>query len=104
MLEADQRPDGPARVDRCIARGDWGQVAAEDQQANTWSPAHGERLLSADRVGDGITVWAITDRDRSATMIRIPDAYTTQTAVAAALGGFIVIIGMFPPIYCACSH
>jgi hypothetical protein len=55
-------------------RGDWGDVGPEDWQANDWSLAHGERLVSSFTI-DGVTVWIVTERDRSSTCILTPDEY-----------------------------
>ncbi len=55
-------------------RGDWGEVDREDWCANDWSVVNGERLLSAYTVGDE-RVWVLTERDRSATTILLPDEY-----------------------------
>jgi hypothetical protein len=55
-------------------RGDWGEVGREDWRANDWSLANGERLLSAYTVG-AVKVWLITERDRSATTLLLPDEY-----------------------------
>jgi hypothetical protein len=54
--------------------GDWGIVDAEDKAANDRALIHGERLLSAYPVGDG-KVWVITEWDRSATTILLPEEY-----------------------------
>ena len=56
--------------------GDWGEVDAEDRNANEWSLVHGERLLSAYTMSDGKTkFWIITERDRSATTFLLPEEY-----------------------------
>lgn len=57
------------------ARGDWGEVCDEDKQANDWALANNERLLSAYTTPDGVKLWIITERDRSATTILFPDEY-----------------------------
>lgn len=54
--------------------GDWGQVDAEDRQTNEQALAHGWRLLSAYEVG-GAKVWIITEADRSATTVLLPEEY-----------------------------
>lgn len=56
-------------------QGDWGDVDAEDQQANVVALAEGERLLSAYRTLKGTRLWIITEADRSATTILLPDEY-----------------------------
>lgn len=54
--------------------GDWGQVDAEDWKANEEAIEHGWRLLSAYEVGNA-KVWIITEADRSATTILLPEEY-----------------------------
>jgi hypothetical protein len=56
-------------------RGDWGEVGNDDKQANEQALENGERLLSAYRLKTGVKVWVITEADRSATTILLPDEY-----------------------------
>jgi hypothetical protein len=55
--------------------GDWGEVCAEDAEANEQAIHHGERLLSAYRTTEGTKLWVITEADRSATTILLPEEY-----------------------------
>ena len=55
-------------------RGDWGCVPAEDAIANNEALHNAGRLLSSYAVGDG-KVWVITEADRSATTVLLPDDY-----------------------------
>ena len=55
-------------------RGDWGDVCEEDKQANDCAIAEGERILSAYVCAD-TRIWVITDADRSATTVLLPDEY-----------------------------
>ncbi|NLE38090.1 MAG: hypothetical protein GX621_08715 [Pirellulaceae bacterium] len=57
------------------ARGDWGDVDDEDKQANEAALADGARLLSTYTTKAGATLWVITEADRSATTILLPDEY-----------------------------
>jgi hypothetical protein len=57
------------------ALGDWGCVCAEDQQVNDEALADDLRLLSAYRLNDGTKIWIITECDRSATTLLLPDEY-----------------------------
>jgi hypothetical protein len=58
------------------ARGDWGTVNATDKRANELALKEGSRLLSAYMLRDGTTkIWIITEADRSATTILLPDEY-----------------------------
>lgn len=54
--------------------GDWGNVCKDDKRENDWSLANDARLLSSYPVGDG-KVWVITESDRSATTILLPEDY-----------------------------
>lgn len=57
------------------ASGDWGELSAEDVAENEYSLEHDLRLLSAYRLGDGTRIWIITEHDRSATTILLPEEY-----------------------------
>ena len=54
--------------------GDWGDVCAEDRQANDFALTSGGRLLSAFHAG-AVKFWIITEADRSATTVCVPDEY-----------------------------
>ncbi len=54
--------------------GDWGDLCEEDKQQNEWALINGERLMSSYEFCDGC-VWIITERDRSATTILLPQDY-----------------------------
>lgn len=54
--------------------GDWGTVDASDWRANDAAVRDGDRLLSA-YVLDGERVWIITEADRSATTVLLPEEY-----------------------------
>ena len=55
-------------------RGDWGDLGAEDLQANTNALSSGDRLLSAYHY-EGTKFWVITECDRSSTTILLPEEY-----------------------------
>jgi hypothetical protein len=57
------------------ANGDWGDVCAEDKKENELSLREGFRLLSAYHLPDGCKIWIITEADRSATTILLPEEY-----------------------------
>lgn len=57
------------------AKGDWGDLDAEDKQSNEDALKHGDRLLSAYKLPTGEKVWIITEADRSSTTILRPDEY-----------------------------
>ena len=56
------------------ARGDWGDISAEDAAENDLSLREGFRLLSAYGRGDR-RIWIITEADRSVTTVLLPDDY-----------------------------
>ena len=55
--------------------GDWGDVCEEDHRENELSLKEGFRLLSVYRGTDGTKFWIITEADRSATTILLPEDY-----------------------------
>jgi hypothetical protein len=57
------------------ARGDWGDVDAEDAAANDQATVDGGRLLSAYTLADGTRLWVITEADRSASTCLLPEEY-----------------------------
>ena len=69
-LTPEEIVDGIARH----ARGDWGDIGAEDAAENERSVREGLRLLSAYGRGDR-RFWIITEADRSTTTVLMPDDY-----------------------------
>jgi hypothetical protein len=57
------------------ASGDWGDLGYDDQQENEVSLVHGFRLLSAYHTTIGEAIWILTEADRSATTILLPEEY-----------------------------
>lgn len=56
--------------------GDWGTLCDDDWEANITAVQRGLRVFSSYRVGpDQIKVWVITEADRSATTILLPEEY-----------------------------
>ena len=55
--------------------GDWGELSDEDVRENEFSLKEGLRLLSAYQTGKGQKLWIITEADRSATTLLLPDEY-----------------------------
>ena len=55
--------------------GDWGEVDREDAAENELSLCEGFRLLSAYSTNKGVKIWVITEADRSATTILLPEEY-----------------------------
>lgn len=65
----------PAALLRRHLAGDWGDVDTEDRQTNDIGVREGTRLVSSYRLSDGEKIWVITESDRSATTILLPDDY-----------------------------
>jgi hypothetical protein len=55
--------------------GDWGIVPAADARANRLAVEHPARILSSYRTAGGLTLWIITEADRSATTLLFPEEY-----------------------------
>lgn len=55
--------------------GDWGEVPSEDWNENELSVKEGFRVLSAYTLSTGKKIWIITEADRSATTLLLPDEY-----------------------------
>lgn len=68
----------PAEAMQALIRheqGDWGDLDAEDKAANDEALEHGGRLLSAYVTVDDVRFWIITEADRSATTLLLPEEY-----------------------------
>ena len=55
--------------------GDWGDVDQDDWHENELSLEKGFRLLSAYHAKNGTKFWIITEADRSATTVLLPEDY-----------------------------
>lgn len=73
-LGAVSQPDIVAALRR-HASGDWGEVDPDDRAANDDALRSGERLLSVYQSATGTTFWVLTEADRSATTVLLPDDY-----------------------------
>ena len=65
-----------ADVLRALTRhvaGDWGDVVPEDREANEQALTASARLLSVYRSTSGVKFWVITEWDRSATTVLLPE-------------------------------
>lgn len=54
---------------------DWGDICAEDKEANETALKEDLRILSFYKLPDGNAIWIITEADRSATTILFPSDY-----------------------------
>ena len=57
------------------AQCDWGELSDEDRQENDDALDRRLRILSAYRSRSGVKFWIITEADRSATTVLLPDEY-----------------------------
>lgn len=55
--------------------GDYGDLCEEDKQANEEAVEQRLRILSAYKLPDGTRIWIITEADRSATTVLLPEEY-----------------------------
>ena len=72
LEKAEQHP--AEFLDRHV-NGDWGEVPEADKQENERSVEQGFRILSAYTTSAGDTIWILTEADRSATTILLPEEY-----------------------------
>ena len=73
-LHALTREDVVTAVRRHVT-GDWGELDEHDRQENERSLREGYRLLSAYMDSSGTRFWIITEADRSATTVLLPEDY-----------------------------
>ena len=57
------------------SEGDWGELDSHDIQENEFSLEQGLRLLSSYTTAAGDKLWIITEADRSATTLLLPEEY-----------------------------
>lgn len=77
-MEVLARRDQEGLISTVLARhvlGDWGDVPPEDAETNEQALKQGGRLMSVYKVDDSLTLWVITERDRSYTTILLPEDY-----------------------------
>jgi hypothetical protein len=55
--------------------GDWGALDELDRRRNEAALKSGDRLFSSYPVAPGLTLWIITEGDRSVTTLMLPDEY-----------------------------
>ena len=72
LVDAGQNPREFIRRHVC---GDWGELDSEDKEANREALEHGLRIFSAYRASDGTKIWVITEADRLATTVLLPEEY-----------------------------
>jgi hypothetical protein len=57
------------------ANGDWGDLGEEDKRENELALETDERIVSAYKFDDGRKMYVITEWDRSATTVLLPEEY-----------------------------
>ena len=72
LEKAGQQPQ--EFLDRHV-NGDWGEVDSHDAAENEVSLERGFRLLSSYTTGAGDRLWIITEANRSATTLLLPEEY-----------------------------
>ncbi len=72
LINADQDP--VELLHRHII-GDWGDLFEEDKEENNVAAENGFRVFSAYKLETGTKVWVITEWDRGATTMLLPDEY-----------------------------
>lgn len=75
MEELERRNLSPRSFLARHISGDWGALCVEDQEANRKAVASGDRILSSYSLDDTQKLWIITESDRSATMLLLPQEY-----------------------------
>ena len=56
-------------------RGDWGDLDADDAEANRTALLEGGRILSSYKTRLGDKFWVITEADQSSTCLLLPEEY-----------------------------
>lgn len=81
IVTVDFRPDptgltNPSAYLRRHLSGDWGDLSDEDRRQNDLALASGEdRLFSSYQVAPDLTLWIVTEWDRSVTTLLLPSEY-----------------------------
>ena len=72
LEKAEQHP--AEFLDRHV-NGDWGEVPDADKHENELAVEQGLRILSAYTTSAGDKLWILTEADRSATILMLPEEY-----------------------------
>ena len=75
MAALEQVGHTPLDYLRRHAIGDWGDLDAHDVFVNAYALTHGIRLLSSYLLKNNQRLWIITEADRSATTLLLPQEY-----------------------------
>lgn len=71
----DQSRTNPVELITRHLQGDFGDLSAPDNEANRVAIRRGGRIFSCYQLPSGHRVWVITESDRSATTLLLPDEY-----------------------------
>jgi len=75
-LEALERTgQSPVEFLRRHQGGDWGELCDADKRENEIARNNDFRILSAYRTAKDVRLWVITEADRSATTLLLPEEY-----------------------------
>ena len=75
LLALEEAGQSPEEFLERHQSGDWGEVGAEDWKENELSVKKGYRVLSTYTLSTRKTIWIITEADRSATTVLLPEDY-----------------------------
>ena len=80
LAALDESGESPAPFVARHAKGDWGEVCADDKRLNDESVKDGSRIMSTYCTAKGERLWIITEAadesgNRAATTILLPDEY-----------------------------
>ena len=75
LAALQESSEEPNRYLRRHNGGDWGELDEHDRRENETSLQHGFRILSSYKLRTGVTIWIITEADRSSTTILLPEEY-----------------------------
>lgn len=65
----------PIELLRRHRNGDWGDLCESDKNQNDRAARDGDRVLSAYVIHPSLTVWVITECDRTVTTLLLPSEY-----------------------------
>lgn len=62
-------------IQNCYANGDWGNLCEADKQANYDALKNGDRIFASYTDANDVKFYIITEADRSATTVLLPEEY-----------------------------
>jgi hypothetical protein len=75
LAALEESGQSPAEFLQRHAAQDWGELCEDDRRLNDLALVHGDRLLSSYRTKNNVVIWIVTEWDRSATTILLPENY-----------------------------